>query len=321
MTSSPPARGGVRSCRGAQPRCQRGAHSAAGTTRYAAWHVSGAAWPGRGTSRRHTQGHLGGAGAVCGCVGGSPVRAPFPAALRAAGSSRQSPRKSRNCQRRPITKGAARGCWHRCSRAGCRSRRERGHGTQRLRARRPLRRAGSDHRRHRAGSMTSLPNAVAAVHLARGGRGAATLSEALNSNSLNVLAGLFIPAVIIASPGPGISLRIAIWYGVLTLATLSPALAGWLGTHPAKRNLDHHRLPRLRGHCRGQGNVNRHQLFALGAALPALALPCRGRTRVSSRTTRRCPVPQSRTGGHLIVTQPRRALRASRLAMPFDLPR
>jgi cation:H+ antiporter len=75
--------------------------------------------------------------------------------------------------------------------------------------------------------MTSLPNAVAAVHLARGGRGAATLSEALNSNSLNVLAGLFIPAVIIASPGPGISLRIAIWYGVLTLATLSPALAGW----------------------------------------------------------------------------------------------
>lgn len=75
-------------------------------------------------------------------------------------------------------------------------------------------------------AVTSLPNAVAAVFLARRGRGAATLSEALNSNSLNVLAGLLIPAAIIASPGLGGGLRIAIWYGVLTAVTLSLALAG-----------------------------------------------------------------------------------------------
>ncbi len=52
-------------------------------------------------------------------------------------------------------------------------------------------------------AVTSMPNAVAAVFLARRGWASATLSEAFNSNTLNVIAGLFIPAVIIASPGPG----------------------------------------------------------------------------------------------------------------------
>jgi hypothetical protein len=68
-------------------------------------------------------------------------------------------------------------------------------------------------------AVTSLPNAVAAIFLARRGRAAATLSEALNSNTLNVLAGLLIPAVIITSPGLGGALRIAVWYGILTAAT------------------------------------------------------------------------------------------------------
>jgi len=56
-------------------------------------------------------------------------------------------------------------------------------------------------------AVTSLPNAVAAIYLARRGRAAATLSEAMNSNTLNVLAGLLIPAVIIGSSGPGTGLR------------------------------------------------------------------------------------------------------------------
>ena len=43
-------------------------------------------------------------------------------------------------------------------------------------------------------AVTSLPNAVAAVYLAARGRGAATLSTALNSNTLNVVIGLLIPA-------------------------------------------------------------------------------------------------------------------------------
>lgn len=41
--------------------------------------------------------------------------------------------------------------------------------------------------------LTSIPNAYAAVHLGRRGRGTAVLSEAMNSNTLNLLVGLVIP--------------------------------------------------------------------------------------------------------------------------------
>ena len=51
-------------------------------------------------------------------------------------------------------------------------------------------------------AVTSLPNAVSAVYLARRGRGAAALSTALNSNSLNVAAGLLLPAVVIGLAKP-----------------------------------------------------------------------------------------------------------------------
>ncbi|HVY63984.1 MAG TPA: hypothetical protein VHH11_04100 [Gammaproteobacteria bacterium] len=46
-------------------------------------------------------------------------------------------------------------------------------------------------------ALTSIPNVVAAVHLAREGRGAAVVSESLNSNTLNILAGLCLPALVI----------------------------------------------------------------------------------------------------------------------------
>ena len=75
-------------------------------------------------------------------------------------------------------------------------------------------------------AVTSLPNAVAAIYLARRGRAAATLSEAMNSNTLNVLAGLLIPAVIIGNAGLGAGLRTAIWYAALTLGVVAIALAG-----------------------------------------------------------------------------------------------
>jgi cation:H+ antiporter len=51
-------------------------------------------------------------------------------------------------------------------------------------------------------AVTSLPNAVAAVYLAARGRGAAVLSTALNSNMLNVLAGLLIPTAILGLGAP-----------------------------------------------------------------------------------------------------------------------
>jgi hypothetical protein len=55
--------------------------------------------------------------------------------------------------------------------------------------------------------------AVSAVYLARRGRGAATLSTALNSNSLNVTAGLLIPAIVLGLAKPSATgLLVAGWY-------------------------------------------------------------------------------------------------------------
>jgi Ca2+/Na+ antiporter len=76
-------------------------------------------------------------------------------------------------------------------------------------------------------AVTSLPNAVAAVYLARKGRGAATLSTALNSNTINVAAGLLIPATVIGVAKPsGSGLLIACWYVGLTALTLVLAYVG-----------------------------------------------------------------------------------------------
>ena len=72
--------------------------------------------------------------------------------------------------------------------------------------------------------VTSLPNAVAAVYLAAGGRGAATLSTAMNSNALNIAAGLLLPATIAGlTTSSGQSTLVAAWY--LALTALALALA------------------------------------------------------------------------------------------------
>lgn len=71
-------------------------------------------------------------------------------------------------------------------------------------------------------AVTSLPNAVAAVYLAGRGRGAAMLSTTLNSNALNVTAGLLVPAVFTGlGPSSVHSDLVAVWYLVLTVAALA----------------------------------------------------------------------------------------------------
>ncbi len=73
-------------------------------------------------------------------------------------------------------------------------------------------------------AVTSLPNAVAAVYLAARGRGAATLSTALNSNALNVIAGLLIPGAIVGLGAPsGQTTFVAAAYLGLTVAALGIA--------------------------------------------------------------------------------------------------
>ncbi|MFL6288771.1 MAG: sodium:calcium antiporter [Actinomycetes bacterium] len=72
--------------------------------------------------------------------------------------------------------------------------------------------------------VTSLPNVVAAVHLARRGRGAATLSEAMNSGRINTLAGLLIPAALLGGVGATEGMTsLAAWYVLMTMAVLAVA--------------------------------------------------------------------------------------------------
>ncbi len=52
-------------------------------------------------------------------------------------------------------------------------------------------------------ALTSLPNAYAASRLALQGRGAAVVSETLNSNTINVLAGIALPALIVGGVSAG----------------------------------------------------------------------------------------------------------------------
>jgi cation:H+ antiporter len=75
--------------------------------------------------------------------------------------------------------------------------------------------------------VTSLPNAVTAVYLAFRGRGAAVLSTALNSNAINVMAGLLVPASLTGlGLRSGQDLLVAGWYAGLTVMALAFAYRG-----------------------------------------------------------------------------------------------
>ena len=75
--------------------------------------------------------------------------------------------------------------------------------------------------------VTSLPNAVSAVYLARRGGGAAVLSTAVNSNAINVVAGLLIPACLAGlGPRSGPGVLVAAWYAGLTVLALALAFRG-----------------------------------------------------------------------------------------------
>jgi cation:H+ antiporter len=76
-------------------------------------------------------------------------------------------------------------------------------------------------------AVTSLPNAIAAVYLAARGRGHAALSTALNSNAMNVVLGLMLPAAAVGvGPPSAPATLVTAWYAGLTLAVLVTAYAG-----------------------------------------------------------------------------------------------
>jgi cation:H+ antiporter len=76
-------------------------------------------------------------------------------------------------------------------------------------------------------SLTSLPNAYTAAHLARRGRGAAVVSATVNSNTINLVAGLALPALLIgmssAARDVGVELGWLLGMTVIGLLLLLPA--------------------------------------------------------------------------------------------------
>lgn len=74
--------------------------------------------------------------------------------------------------------------------------------------------------------VTSLPNAVSGYYLGARGRGAALLSTALNSNTLNVVVGLLVPATVTGLDRSGTGLLVTAWYAGLTGVALALAWSG-----------------------------------------------------------------------------------------------
>jgi cation:H+ antiporter len=70
-------------------------------------------------------------------------------------------------------------------------------------------------------ALTGLPNVYAALRLARQGRGGAVVSETLNSNTLNLLIGITIPALVFGLGRGGSASVLEVWWLlVLTLVAL-----------------------------------------------------------------------------------------------------
>lgn len=70
-------------------------------------------------------------------------------------------------------------------------------------------------------SLTGVPNLIAALQLAKRGRGAAVVSETYNSNSLNLIAGAFLPTLFLPLTAASPLGRLAMWW--LVAATLFSA--------------------------------------------------------------------------------------------------
>jgi cation:H+ antiporter len=78
-------------------------------------------------------------------------------------------------------------------------------------------------------ALTSIPNLLAAVRLALHGRGAACVSESLNSNNANILVGLCVPALILGlGAATGIETFIAWWMVGMTFTAVVLGFGGGL---------------------------------------------------------------------------------------------
>jgi len=75
--------------------------------------------------------------------------------------------------------------------------------------------------------LTSLPNLYVAIHFARAGRGTALFSAAMNSNSLNLIGGVFLPALVLGAGAHGSALADMAW--LLAMTSVAIGLPAWRG--------------------------------------------------------------------------------------------
>lgn len=75
-------------------------------------------------------------------------------------------------------------------------------------------------------ALTSLPNLWVALHFARADRGTALFSSAMNSNTINLVGGLVVPAVFIGTAAAKGSLAYFAWLAGLTLLAVLAPLPG-----------------------------------------------------------------------------------------------
>ncbi|MEO6887978.1 MAG: hypothetical protein ABI456_02770 [Ktedonobacteraceae bacterium] len=84
-------------------------------------------------------------------------------------------------------------------------------------------------------TLTGIPNMITAVRLALHGRGAAVVSESLNSNTLNALSGIFLPVLILGLGTISGLTVFALWWLlgmtvlVLVLASFQGGISRWNG--------------------------------------------------------------------------------------------
>jgi cation:H+ antiporter len=77
-------------------------------------------------------------------------------------------------------------------------------------------------------ALTGIPNAIAASRLALRGRGAAVVTESFNSNTINIVAGICLPALIVGLGHISPRTVFALWWlGGMTVAAI--ALTAWGG--------------------------------------------------------------------------------------------
>ncbi|MGI8437230.1 MAG: hypothetical protein ACR2NX_10045 [Chthoniobacterales bacterium] len=77
-------------------------------------------------------------------------------------------------------------------------------------------------------ALTGIPNVVAALRLAERGRSAAVETECFNSNTLNLVLGICLPALLLGLGAPGARTFFALaWLGGMTI--IAVALLSWRG--------------------------------------------------------------------------------------------